>query len=117
MTARATASVLGGVAMAAGVLLCGPLPAAAQPAGVTLAMGKVRTDAAGAFVTVTANNATAESLPEVQVQCTFYAGNRVLGTAATKIFSVFAASSGSDQVRLLGASGANRAVCRIPQQK
>lgn len=117
MTARTPGiALMLGMAMAAGGLAGASPQAWAQPAplpGVSLAMGKVRTDAAGAFVTVTATNSTAETLPELQVKCTFYAGGRAVGTSATKIFSVFAGTSGSDQVRLLGATAANRAVCAI----
>lgn len=104
-------------------LLAGPFAAAlwvaAAVAAPTLEVtaGDVRTDAAGAFVNVAVRNPGPDSLDQVQVSCTFYAGRTSLGSSRTTIFSTPPGQTGRDQVRLLGATGANRAACVVTSPK
>lgn len=79
--------------------------------------GDVRTDAAGAFVNVAVRNPGPDTLDQVQVSCTFYAGRSSLGTSGTTIFSTPPGQVGRDQVRLLGATGANRVTCVVTSPK
>ncbi|QRG08290.1 hypothetical protein EZH22_08295 [Xanthobacter dioxanivorans] len=104
------------------VLLAGAaLPASAQTQtqapGLVLSTGKVFTDAAGAYISVSVKNAGTATVAEAYVACEFFAGNRTLGKAATTVFSIVGGMTGSDQVRMLGASRATRAACAITGQK
>lgn len=95
-------------------------PAAGTPAladDLVLTPGKVFTDAAGAYVTVSVKNAGAQIAPETYVSCAFFNGKKALGKSATTLFSIVPGLTGTDQVRLLGATGANRAECAITGQK
>lgn len=87
--------------------------AAVAGEGVTITTGKVLSDAAGASVMVSARNPTAETIPELEVNCTFYAGRRALGSAGTRILSTPPGGNRSDQVRLLGATSATRVACAL----
>lgn len=90
----------------------GAAPAAA-PDGLRLAAGQVRTDAAGAFVSVAVENGTQKEFGQIVVTCAFTGGGKALGNSATTLFSVVGGTTGNDQVRLLGATSATAATCEI----
>ncbi|MET3354666.1 hypothetical protein V5F34_12860 [Xanthobacter autotrophicus] len=92
-------------------------PAAAQTAALQLTTGKVVTDPAGAFISVSVKNGTTAPISETYVACEFFAGNRALGKSSTTLFSIVPGVTGSDQVRLLGGTSANRATCAITGHK
>ncbi|MFG1299456.1 hypothetical protein V5F49_06620 [Xanthobacter sp. V3C-3] len=93
------------------------LPAAASAATLELTPGKVRTDPAGAYVTVAVKNNGADVVAQTQVTCAFFAGKRALGKSSTVLFAIVPGVTGTDQVRMLGASSATRADCAIDGQK
>lgn len=100
------------------VLLLGvATPALAEDATLHLTTGKVYTDAAGAYVTVSVKNAGAAPVAEVFVGCEFFAGDRSLGKSSTTLFSIVPGVTGTDQVRLLGGTRATRSTCAITGQK
>lgn len=101
----------------AGLLLLAAAPAMAQTATLQLTPGKIFTDAAGAYVSVAVKNSGPATVAEVYVSCEFFAGNRSLGKASTTVFSIVSGVTGTDQVRLLGGTGATRASCAITGQK
>ncbi|MEP9354408.1 hypothetical protein ABLE93_12500 [Xanthobacter sp. KR7-65] len=85
--------------------------------GLQLTAAKVYTDAAGAYVSVAVKNTGAKTVSEVFVTCEFFAGKRSLGKSSTTVFSIVGGLTGTDQVRLLGGSSANRTNCAITGQK
>ncbi len=103
----------------AGALLLGAgcigaiAPAFADPAGLKLTFGKVVTDPAGAFVSVQVANTGTLTLSQIVVTCQFFAGKTALGSSYTTLFSSFPGITGQDQVRLIGATTANKATCAI----
>ncbi|MFG1373490.1 hypothetical protein V5F32_15050 [Xanthobacter oligotrophicus] len=93
-------------------------PASAQSsAALQLTTGKVITDPAGAFISVSVKNGTPAPISEAYVACEFFAGNRALGKSSTTLFSIVPGVTGTDQVRLLGGTSANRATCSITGHK
>ncbi|MDI4657188.1 hypothetical protein [Xanthobacter autotrophicus] len=93
-------------------------PAWAQSsAALQLTTGKVITDPAGAFISVSVKNGTTALVSEAYVACAFFAGNRALGKSSTTLFSIVPGVTGTDQVRLLGGTSANRATCAITGHK
>ncbi|MCG5235080.1 hypothetical protein [Xanthobacter oligotrophicus] len=92
-------------------------PASAQTAALQLTTGKVITDPAGAFISVSVKNGTTAPISEAYVACEFFAGNRALGKSSTTLFSIVPGVTGTDQVRLLGGTSANRATCSITGHK
>ncbi|MFG1416774.1 hypothetical protein V5F38_00850 [Xanthobacter sp. V0B-10] len=100
-------------AVAFPLLAVGAADAAGIPEGLKLSSGPVRTDPAGAFVSVAVANATSGIFGQVVVTCTFTGGGQTLGTSSTTLFSVVGGTTGSDQVRLLGATSAKAANCEI----
>ncbi|WP_454918380.1 hypothetical protein [Xanthobacter sediminis] len=94
-------------------LLAAGAALAAVPDGLKLANGPLRTDAAGAFVSVTVENTTQAVFGQVVVTCTFTGGGKALGTSSTTLFSVIGGTTGSDQVRLLGGTSAKAVTCEI----
>lgn len=107
-SAVAIAAIAGAVAV---------LPAAALAATLELTPGQVRTDPAGAYVTVAVKNTGTDVVPQTQVTCAFFAGKRALGKSSTVLFAIVPGVTGTDQVRLLGATSATRADCAIDGQK
>ncbi|MDQ0503791.1 hypothetical protein [Xanthobacter agilis] len=86
---------------------------AAVPEGLKLTSGPVRTDPAGAFVSVGVANTTTTIFGQIVVTCTFTGGGQTLGTSSTTLFSVVGGTTGNDQVRLIGATSATAATCEI----
>ncbi len=80
---------------------------------LTLTSQGVETDPGGAFVSVSVQNGTPRLQNEVIVSCVFLNGETPLGSAATSIYAIPAGETGYDQVRLLGASSATSAACKI----
>ena len=106
--------------LACGIAACvagGAAPASAQTAALQLTTGKVVTDPAGAFISVSVKNGTAAPIAEAYVACEFFAGSRALGKSSTTLFSIVPGVTGTDQVRLLGGTSANRATCAITGHK
>lgn len=91
--------------------------ALADPAGLVLTQGKVRTDPAGAFVDVAVKNAGAAAVDRVAVRCEFFAQKTALGTSATTLFALVPGVTGTDQVRLMGATSATDATCALTTPK
>ncbi|MFG1378063.1 hypothetical protein [Xanthobacter autotrophicus] len=107
-----------GIAACVGACVTGlAAPALAQTAALQLTTGKVITDPAGAFISVSVKNGTTAPISEAYVACEFFAGNRALGKSSTTLFSIVPGVTGSDQVRLLGGTSANRATCTITGHK
>ncbi|MDI4664569.1 hypothetical protein K9U40_09565 [Xanthobacter autotrophicus] len=92
-------------------------PAWAQSSTLQLTTGKVITDPAGAFISVSVKNSGAATVSEAYVACEFFAGSRALGKSSTTLFSIVSGVTGTDQVRLLGGTSANRATCAITGHK
>ncbi|MFH3479944.1 hypothetical protein [Xanthobacter variabilis] len=102
------------VACAAALSLLGIGSAlAAAPDGLKLTTGPLRTDAAGAFISVEVANATQKVFGQIVVTCTFAGGGQTLGTSSTTLFSTVGGATGADQVRLFGATSAKAANCEI----
>lgn len=89
----------------------------AAAAGLELTAGQVRTDPAGAYVTVAVKNTGTEVVAQTQVNCAFFASKKALGKSSTVLFAIVPGVTGTDQVRMLGATSANRAECAIAGQK
>ncbi|MFG1477050.1 hypothetical protein V5F53_00130 [Xanthobacter sp. V4C-4] len=94
-------------------LASGGALAAGGPAGLTLSTNTLRTDAAGAFISVAVQNTASTTFGQVVVSCTFTGGGRTLGTSSTTLFSLVGGTTGNDQVRLMGATAATAAACEI----
>ncbi|MFG1427758.1 hypothetical protein [Roseixanthobacter glucoisosaccharinicivorans] len=89
-------------------------PASAAPAGLALTTGSVVTDPTGAFVNVQVANSGTLMLSQIIVTCDFFSkSKKKLGTSSTTLFSTFPGLTGSDQVRLMGATSAVSATCAI----
>lgn len=94
------------------------LPAgAAAAAGLELTAAAVRTDPAGAYVTVAVKNTGTEVAAQTLVNCTFFANKKALGKSSTTLFAIVPGVTGTDQVRFLGGTSATRAECAIAGQK
>ncbi|MFG1464460.1 hypothetical protein V5F77_16340 [Xanthobacter sp. DSM 24535] len=90
------------------------LPALAEPAGLNLTTGAVVTDPSGAFISVQVANSGTIMLNQIVVTCDFFSkSKKKLGTSSTTLFSTFPGITGSDQVRLMGATSAVSATCAI----
>ncbi|OYX14568.1 MAG: hypothetical protein B7Z15_03505 [Rhizobiales bacterium 32-66-8] len=97
-----------------GLVLATYQPASAQTTStLELSQGKVITDPAGAFITVQVKNAGAKAVDKIVVGCEFFAGKKSLGTSSTTLFGTVPGVTGSDQVRLIGATSAKTATCAV----
>lgn len=85
--------------------------------GLSLSAGAVETDSSGGFITVNVKNASQTTYGEIVVTCAFYGNGSALGTSSTVLFATVPGATGSDQVRLMGASAATSAKCRITSAK
>ena len=118
MTSFSAVLAFGVVACVAGVAAPASAQSSAQSsAALQLTTGKVVTDPAGAFISVSVKNGTTAPISETYVACEFFAGNRALGKSSTTLFSIVPGVTGTDQVRLLGGTSANRATCAITGHK
>ncbi|MGQ3673734.1 hypothetical protein ACT6QG_15225 [Xanthobacter sp. TB0136] len=80
---------------------------------LTLTSQGVETDEAGAFISVSVQNATPKEQNEVVVRCVFLNRGRTLGSASTPLYAIPSGKTGYGQVRLLGATSATSAACTI----
>ncbi|OYX67493.1 MAG: hypothetical protein B7Y95_23115 [Rhizobiales bacterium 32-66-11] len=110
------ASACAALGLALPLALAGPgvSSAAAAPVGLTLTTGSVITDPTGAFISVQVANSGTLMLSQIVVTCDFFSkSKKKLGTSSTTLFSTFPGLTGSDQVRLMGATSAVSATCAI----
>ncbi|OYW32009.1 MAG: hypothetical protein B7Z41_09675 [Rhizobiales bacterium 12-66-7] len=131
------ASACAALGLALPLALAGPgvSSAAAAPVGLTLTTGSVITDPTGAFISVQVANSGTLMLSQIVVTCDFSVqvantgtlmlsqivvtcdffskSKKKLGTSSTTLFSTFPGLTGSDQVRLMGATSAVSATCAI----
>lgn len=90
--------------------------AAADPAGLELTTSHLGNDPGGTFITVSVKNGTAATIGQIVVTCTFSDGGSKVGTSSTTLFATVAGTTGSDQVRLIGAKSTS-ADCAITSPK
>jgi hypothetical protein len=98
-------------------VLCATATAIAQEAGLVLTLGRLETKPnIGANQVISVENRTSRIFARIEVECGFFAGDKLVGNGRTIISALQPGSTGYSNSFSSSAADADTAKCRISSQ-